>query len=97
MMTPKKEAKTELECSCFHVGSTISFLLLVGFVFVDDAGLHDEVDVLEDLDVFERIAIDGDDVGPLAGFDRAGAVGPCHEVGCVDGAGLNAGEGDMPN
>ncbi len=67
----------------------ISFLWLTSFVFVDHAGLHDEVDVLEDLDVLERVAVDGDDVGPLAGLDGAGAVGPCHEVGGVDGAGLD--------
>ena len=65
-------------------------LLLVSFVFVDDAGLHDEVDVLEELDVLERVAVDGDDVGPFAGFDRADVVGPAHEVGGVEGAGLNA-------
>ena len=62
----------------------------MSFVFVDDAGLHDEGDVLEDLHVFERVAVDGDDVGPLAGFDRTDFVGPAHEVGGVDGAGLDA-------
>ena len=40
------------------------------FVFVDDAGLHDEGDVLEELDVLERVAFDGDDVCPLAGFEE---------------------------
>src|SRR3984885_15503376 len=64
----------------------------MGSVFVDDTGFHDEVDVLEDLDVFERVAFDGDDVGPFAGLDGAYAVGPAHEVGGVDGAGLDGGE-----
>ena len=89
---------------CFHAGvrldrffvsailsvSSRLLYLFVGFVFVDDAGLHDEGDVLEEPDVFERVAVDGDDVGPLAGFDGADAVGPAHEVCGVDGAGLDA-------
>ena len=39
--------------------------ILVG-PFVDDAALHDEADVLEQRDVLERIAVDGDDVGEQA-------------------------------
>src|SRR5271156_4915051 len=64
----------------------------IGFVLVDDAGLHDEGDVLKDFDVLEGVAFDGDDVGPLAGFDGADAVGPAHEVGGVEGACLDGGE-----
>src|SRR3982074_3428285 len=78
----------------FSVGGvTFTFLLLVRFVFVDDAGLHDEVYVLKELYVFEGIAVGGDDVGPFAGFDGADFVGPAHEVRGIDSAGLNALQG----
>ncbi len=50
-------------------GDELVDLCGLGFVLVDDAGLHDEGDVLEDIDVGEGVAGDGDDVGPFAGIE----------------------------
>src|SRR5207247_3140019 len=40
-----------------------------GLLFVDLSFLHDEGDVAQSLDVFERVAFDGDDVGKHSGFE----------------------------
>jgi hypothetical protein len=39
-------------------------------LFVDDAVFHHELHLLQQLDVAQRIAADGDDVGGKARFDR---------------------------
>src|SRR5262249_46554767 len=44
-------------------------------VLEDLAALHHEADLLHDVDVGQRIAGDGDDVGLLAGLERAGGLG----------------------
>jgi hypothetical protein len=41
----------------------------VHFVLINDAGLHHEGHMLEDFDVCERVALYGDDICPLAGFE----------------------------
>jgi hypothetical protein len=43
---------------------------------IHDTFFHDEANVLETGNVFEGIAGHGDDVGQLAGFDRAEAITP---------------------
>src|ERR1700676_5301726 len=63
--------------------------LRVGFVFDYFAAFDDDFDVLEDGDVDQRVAIYGDEVGVLAGFDGANAILPGHELGGVDGGGAN--------
>ena len=55
--------------------------LLCGVVFVDDAFFHDEEDVFDGADVLGWVAGDGDDVGELADFEGAGAVGDAEESG----------------
>ena len=50
-------------------------------VFVDHATLHDEVHMLERTDVSQGVRGDGDNVGILAGFDRAHILGASDEVG----------------
>src|SRR6185312_2500066 len=49
-------------------------------VLVDDAVLHDEDDMLHGVDVARGIAGHGDDVGELAGFERAELVGDAEEA-----------------
>src|SRR6185369_1462584 len=43
--------------------------------------LHHELDALQDSDIGSRIALHGDQVGELAGFDRADVTGPSHQLG----------------
>ena len=52
------------------------------------AALQDEFYIFEDGRVFERIAVDGDDVGEISGFNCAGFH--ADEIGCVDGGGLDS-------
>src|SRR3984957_4078743 len=56
---------------------------------VDDAVLHDEGYFLQGGDVVEGIAGDGDDVGEVAGLERADLIFPLQQFCAVDGAGLN--------
>jgi hypothetical protein len=53
--------------------------------------LHDELHVLEQAHVGERIAADGDDVGILAGRDGADRVRTADQVRGVDGRGADRG------
>src|SRR5438067_7168144 len=50
-------------------------------VLVNDAAFHDESDAAHRSDVFERIAIERDDVGFVAGCDGANAVAHAHGFG----------------
>ena len=52
---------------------------------MDPAAGHDEVHVAEHADVCQGIAADGDDVGGLAGLDRADLGGKSEQVGSIDG------------
>src|SRR5256885_861325 len=51
------------------------------------AALQDEFYVFENGRVFERIAVDGDDVGEVSNFNYAGFH--ADEIGCVDGGSLD--------
>src|SRR5262249_19580077 len=55
----------------------------------DGTALHDEFYLFKNGDVVERIAVHGDDVGIVSGFDGASFAGEAEEVGCVDGGSLN--------
>src|SRR5215472_18578198 len=61
-------------------------------VSVNCAALHDELHVLECRDIFSRVAVDGDQVGELAWFERTdGKLWP-EQVRSIDGSSLNGGE-----
>src|SRR6478736_2074003 len=51
------------------------------FVLVNHPALHHERDAFEFRDVAQRIAADRDDIGELAGRDRADAIAPAHDLG----------------
>src|SRR5258707_5331582 len=53
----------------------------------NDAALQDKFYVFEDGRVFERIAVDGDDVGEISAFNCSGFH--ADQIGCVDGGGLD--------
>jgi len=57
----------------------------VHLVFVNLAALHYEIDVEQFIDILQGRRVNGDDVGELAGFDRAGGVTPVDEIRCVYG------------
>jgi hypothetical protein len=48
----------------------------IAFRRIGDSVLHDEAYVFEPLDVCQRIALYGNDVGEFAGLDAADAIGP---------------------
>ena len=58
-------------------------------VLYNFAALHYELHLFQRGDIFQRVAIDGDEVGLLAGFERADLGGPSQQVGRVDGGGLD--------
>ena len=64
--------------------SRCQFKWLALILSEDFAVLHDECRVLKDLDVGERIAGNGDDVGEEAGLELADGVGPVEEFCAVD-------------
>ena len=68
------------------------FLRLFGgeVVASDGAGFHDEFHGLQDVDVGERVAGDGDEVGEVAGFEGADFVSPAKEICGVDCGGLDS-------
>jgi hypothetical protein len=60
---------------------------------VDDAVLHDEIDLLEQRNIRERIAGYRDDVGIFAGLNRADPVFPAEQGGSLDGCPLRQSPG----
>ncbi len=56
--------------------------------FVNHSTLHHEIDMLQHGNVAERIAIHRDDIGILAGLNRADPVTPAHQIGRIHGSGL---------
>src|SRR5206468_10382809 len=59
-------------------------------LFVDLSFLHDEGDVAQSLDVFERVAFDGDDVGKHSGFEITDLVSHANSL-CRSGCRLDSG------
>src|SRR4051812_2964957 len=53
------------------------------------AALHDKLHSFERGDIFQRIAVDGNDVTPGAGFQGSDFPGPSQKIGSVDGSSLN--------
>ena len=71
------------ECSCFRrwlhkweISTQKQTRQHESPVFVDDAVLHHEDDLLHVLDIAERVAGDGDDVGPFAHTEGADVFVP---------------------
>ncbi len=58
----------------------------------DDAAFHDECDFLQDADVRQRVAGNRDDVGEVAGLQRADLPLPAEQLGAVQRAGLKRGQ-----
>src|SRR5215469_11698143 len=63
---------------------------------VDHAALHHEADLLQYSDIFERIARHRDDVGIVAGLDRADLPIPSEHLRAVERAGLERSERRHP-
>ena len=61
---------------------------MLSLAAVDCAAFHYEGDVLEDSDVFQGVAGDGDDVGVVARLEDAEVVFPVEEAGSVEKIGL---------
>src|SRR5438128_11109401 len=61
-----------------------------GLLFVDLSFLHDEGDAAQSLDVFERVALDGDDVGKHSGFEITDFVSHAKSL-CWSACGLDYG------
>src|SRR6202008_3898448 len=59
-------------------------VLLDVFVLYHLATFHHKLHLLQSGDVFQRVAVDGDNVGELAGFEGADFVGPAEQVGRRD-------------
>ncbi len=62
-----------LDCNFFTApmtaGSPATCDIDSELLFIDLPFLHDEGDAAQSLDVFERVALDGDDVGKHSGFE----------------------------
>ena len=61
----------------------------LNYLLVNRAALHHEHRVLQQGNVFERVAIHGDDVGKIALLQRANAVSPAKQISGIDGGGLD--------
>ncbi len=59
---------------------------------VDYAALHDEIHFLENVNVVERIAGDGDDIGEIAGLECAYLILPAEQFCAVEKVRLQRGE-----
>ena len=59
---------------------------------LDGSVFHDEARVLQQVHVLQWVAVDGDEVGEMAGLDTAHPVVPADQFGCMKGGGLNRGE-----
>src|SRR5882672_1690346 len=53
------------------------------------SALHDEFEGFEDARVGERVAAEGDEIGVVAGFERANLVSQAKEISSIDGGGLD--------
>ena len=73
---------------CDVSGANCGFPYPLDLATVDYAALHHERDVLEHADVVEWIAGHGDDVGIVAGLERAELVLPVEQPGAVEQIGL---------
>jgi hypothetical protein len=64
----------------------------VNDVFNDRATLHHKGDVLQNGDIIQRIARDGDDICEFALFNRTGGLSGAEQGGGIEGRGLNSAE-----
>src|SRR5271170_4546759 len=71
-------------------------LLPSWIMFVDRPFLHDEVDMLEDANIDQRIALDGDDIRGFSGAEGAEQFGVADEVRGVHRGRLNGLHGRHP-
>src|SRR5262249_43637065 len=81
-----KSLLTGHSMECSNSRTIAGFLLLL---LHDDPALHHPFDTLKFRDVFGWIAVDGDQVGVFARFNRAGAVFPPEQLRRVNGRGPN--------
>src|SRR5271156_350048 len=71
-------------------------LLPSWIMFVDRPFLHDEVDMLEDANIDQRITLDGDDIRGFSGADGAEQFGVAYEIRGVHRGRLNGLHGGHP-